>query len=338
MINKPEFITLSHGAGGLLSQQLIAQEFAPLLARAGQPLNDAAVITLGGVRVAFSTDSFTVSPLFFPGGDIGSLAVHGTVNDVAMMGGEPRFLSLAIVVEEGFPTADLHRLVQSVAEAAKRCGVDVVTGDTKVVERGAVDGLFINTTGLGVVYEQADIDPARVGLGDAVLINGTIADHGVAVMCAREELDVGGEIRSDSAPVADIVGKLIEVLGDRVHALRDPTRGGLAATLNEIAGQADVMIRLDESTLPMKPQVVGVCEILGLNPLQVACEGKFLAFVDGAAADNALAIMKSVTNGEQAAIIGEVTAVGSAQVQMRTALGTTRLVEMPPGELLPRIC
>ena len=337
-MSKPDFITLSHGAGGLLSQQLIAEEFAPLLARAGQPLNDAAVIILGDVRVAFSTDSFTVSPLFFPGGDIGSLAVHGTVNDVAMMGAAPRFLSLAFVVEEGFPRADLHRLTQSVAAAAQRCGVAVVTGDTKVVERGAADGLFINTSGLGLLYEQAQIEPTRIEPGDAVLINGTIADHGVAVMCAREELDVGGEILSDSAPVADLVAALIQALGEKVHALRDPTRGGLAATLNEIAAQAEVTIEIDQTALPIKPQVAGVCEILGLDPLQVACEGKVVTFVDGSVAKQALAIMKSRPGGEEAALIGEVMARGPAQVRLRTRLGTTRLVEMPPGELLPRIC
>jgi len=337
-MKKPEFITLSHGAGGLLSQQLIAQQFAPLLQRAGQSLNDAAVITIGDTRVAFTTDSFTVSPLFFPGGDIGSLAVHGTVNDVAMMGGVPEFISLAFVIEEGFSAQDLHRITESVAEAAERCGVAVVTGDTKVVERGAADGLFINTSGLGVVPAQTNIDPKRVAVGDALLINGTIADHGVAVMCAREELDVSGEILSDSAPVADITGQLINELGEKVHALRDPTRGGLAATLNEIATQAGVTMQLDQASLPILPQVSGVCEILGLDPLQVACEGKVLAFVDGSVAEEALTIMKSCGGGKQAAIIGQVISADRPQVRLHTPLGTTRIVEMPPGEILPRIC
>ncbi len=321
-MKKPELITLSHGAGGLLSQQLIAQEFAPLLQRAGQPLNDAAVITIGDARIAFTTDSFTVSPLFFPGGDIGSLAVHGTVNDVAMMGGIP----------------ELRRITESVAEAADRCGVAVVTGDTKVVERGAADGLFINTSGLGKIPEQANVEPKRVAVGDALLINGTIADHGVAVMCAREELDVSGEILSDSAPVADITGQLINELGEKVHALRDPTRGGLAATLNEITMQAGVTLEIDQASLPILPQVAGVCEILGLDPLQVACEGKVLAFVDGSAAEEALHIMKSRDGGQQAAIIGEVSSTDRPQVRLRTPLDTTRIVEMPAGEILPRIC
>jgi len=337
-MKKPELITLSHGAGGLLSQQLIAQQFAPLLQRAGQALNDAAVITIGGTRIAFTTDSFTVSPLFFPGGDIGSLAVHGTVNDVAMVGGVPEFISLAFVIEEGFSAQDLQRITESVAEAVERCGVAVVTGDTKVVERGAADGLFINTSGLGVVAAQTNIDPRRVAVGDALLINGTIADHGVAVMCAREELDVSGEILSDSAPVADITGQLINELGEKVHALRDPTRGGLASTLNEIATQAGVTLEIDQASLPILPQVAGVCEILGLDPLQVACEGKVLAFVDGSVAEEALTIMKSRDGGQQAAIIGQVTSADRPQVFLRTPLGTTRIVEMPPGEILPRIC
>ena len=337
-MKKPELITLSHGAGGVLSQQLIAQEFAPLLQQAGQQLNDAAVITIGEARIAFTTDSFTVSPLFFPGGDIGSLAVHGTVNDVAMMGGVPEFISLAFVIEEGFSAQDLHRITESVAEAVERCDVAVVTGDTKVVERGAADGLFINTSGLGVVPAQTNIDPKRVAVGDALLINGTIADHGVAVMCAREELDVSGEILSDSAPVAQITSKLIADLGEKVHALRDPTRGGLAATLNEIATQAGVTLEIDQASLPILPQVSGVCEILGLDPLQVACEGKALAFVDGAVAAEALTIMKSCDGGQQAAIIGEVTSADRPQVRLRTPLGTTRIVEMPLGEILPRIC
>ncbi len=337
-MKKPKLITLSHGAGGLLSQQLIAQQFAPLLKRAGQALNDAAVITIGDTKVAFSTDSFTVSPLFFPGGDIGSLAIHGTVNDVAMMGGLPEFISLAFVIEEGFSAQALHRITQSVAEAADRCSVAVVTGDTKVVERGAADGLFINTSGLGVVPAQINIDPRQVAVGDVLLINGTIADHGVAVMCAREELDVSGEILSDSAPVADITGQLINKLGEKVHALRDPTRGGLASTLNEITTQAGVILEIDQTTLPILPQVAGVCEILGLDPLQVACEGKVLAFVDGSVADEALTIMKSCGGGKQAAIIGQVIGADWPQVRLRTPLGTTRIVEMPPGEILPRIC
>ena len=337
-MKKPELITLSHGAGGLLSQQLIARQFAPLLQRAGQALNDAAVITIGGTRIAFTTDSFTVSPLFFPGGDIGSLAVHGTVNDVAMMGGIPEFISLAFVIEEGFPADDLRRITESVAEAADRCGVAVVTGDTKVVERGAADGLFINTSGIGLVPPHANVDPKRVAVGDALLINGTIADHGVAVMCAREELDVSGEILSDSAPVAEITSQLVNELGEKVHALRDPTRGGLASTLNEIATQAGVSLEIDQTVLPILPQVAGVCEILGLDPLQVAGEGKVLAFVEGSVADEALTIMKSSSGGQQAAIIGQVISTNHPQVRLRTALGTTRIVEMPAGEILPRIC
>ena len=207
-----------------------------------------------------------------------------------------------------------------------------------MVERGAADGLFINTSGLGRVYEQADVEPTRVQPGDAVLINGAIAEHGTAVMCAREELDVGGEILSDSAPVADVVRELIAALGEKVHALRDPTRGGVAATLNEIAGLADVTVEVDQTALPIAPQVAGVCEILGLDPLEVACEGRFVAFVDGPVAEQALAIMHRAAGGREAAIIGEVAAAGSAQVRLRTPLGTMRIVEMPTGEILPRIC
>ncbi len=331
-------ITLGHGAGGLLSQQLIKQEFLPLLAQAGQSLNDAAVITVNGIKLAFSTDSFTVSPLFFPGGDIGSLAVHGTVNDVAMMGAEPRFLSLALIVEEGFPRDDLHRITTSIQQAAERAGVQVVTGDTKVVERGSVDGLFINTSGIGVVYEQAEVDPRRIQVGDVIRINGTIPDHGVAVMCAREELEIAGEVTSDSAPLAGLVKEMIAALGPQVHALRDPTRGGVAATLNEIAQQSQITAEIRQEALPIKPQVAGICEILGLDPLQVACEGKVVAFVAADAADEALAVMKSSPLGEESSILGEVVAAGSAQVRLRTPLGTTRIIDMPSGELLPRIC
>ncbi len=337
-MKNPKLITLSHGAGGLLSQQLITQQFAPLLEHAGQALNDAAVITINGTKIAFSTDSFTVSPLFFPGGDIGSLAIHGTVNDIAMMGGIPQYISLALVIEEGFSADDLDRIVQSIAEAADRCGVVVVTGDTKVVEHGAADGLFVNTSGLGEIPVRANVEPKRVAVGDALLINGTIADHGIAVMCAREKLDVSTEILSDSAPVSEITSKLIAELGEKVHALRDPTRGGLASTLNEIAAQAGVTVEIDQAALPILPQVAGVCEILGLDPLQVASEGKVLAFVDGSTADEALTVMKSCDGGQQAAIIGQVTSANWPQVCLRTPLGTTRVVEMPPGEILPRIC
>ena len=329
---------MGHGAGGLLSQQLTKQEFEPLLAAAGQQLNDGAIVMINGARVAFSTDSFVVSPLFFPGGDIGSLAVHGTVNDIAMMGAEPRFLSLALVIEEGFARGDLHRVVTSIEGAARRAGVVVVTGDTKVVQRGAADELFINTSGVGVVYDQAQVDPGRIEAGDAILINGTIADHGVAVLCAREELDITGEVLSDSAPLAALVKDLIAALGPQVHALRDPTRGGLAATLNEIAQQAGVTIEIRQDAVPVKPQVAGICELIGLDVLHVACEGKLVAFVAADAAAEALAIMKSCPLGGDSSILGEVVAAGGPQVRLRTSIGTTRIVDMPSGELLPRIC
>jgi len=214
----------------------------------------------------------------------------------------------------------------------------VVTGDTKVVQRGAADGLFVNTSGIGVVYDQAQVDPRRIQVGDAILINGTIADHGIAVMCAREELEVAGEVASDSAPLSGLVKDLIAALGPQVHALRDPTRGGVAATLNEIVQQAQITAEIVQEALPMKPQVAGICEILGLDPLQVACEGKAVAFVAADAADKALAVMKSSPLGEESSIIGEVVATGSAQVRLRTPIGTTRIVDMPAGELLPRIC
>ncbi len=331
-------ITLGHGAGGLLSQQLIKQEFLPLLSAAGQALNDAAVISVGGVKLAFSTDSFTVSPLFFPGGDIGSLAVHGTINDVAMMGAQPRFLSLAFIVEEGFATDDLHQITTSIQQAAHRSQVDIVTGDTKVVQRGAADGLFINTSGLGIVYDQAQVDPGRIEVGDAILINGTIADHGVAVLCAREELEVAGEVLSDSAPLAGLVGDMIAAVGPQLHCLRDPTRGGVAATLNEIAQQAQITAEIHEDALPIKPPVAAICEILGLDPLQVACEGKLIAFVAAEAVEETLAVMKSTPLGEESEIIGEVVGADAAQVRLRTSIGTSRIVDMPAGELLPRIC
>jgi hydrogenase expression/formation protein HypE len=335
-------VQMAHGGGGSLSQMLIEKLF---VAAFGNPvletLHDGAVLALGdngARRLAFSTDSFVVQPLFFPGGDIGSLAVHGTVNDVSMCGARPLALSVGFILEEGFPMADLWRIVESLRDAAADAGVSVVTGDTKVVDRGKGDGVYINTTGVGVVEDGIDITPKRARPGDKVLLSGAIAEHGIAIMSVREGLEFETRIESDSAALYPLIGPLLEHLGERVRVLRDPTRGGVASALNEIAGQADAGISLDEAAIPLAEEVRGACEILGFDPLYVANEGKCLAIVEADAAEPALELWRSHPLGARAAIVGEVVEEHPGRVVLRSTIGGRRIVDMLSGEQLPRIC
>lgn len=331
-------VVLAHGGGGRLTQRLIETLVLPHFRNQWlAPLHDGAVLTIGGERLAFSTDSFVVRPIFFPGGDIGSLAVHGTVNDLAMCGARPLYLSAAFIIEEGLPMEDLRRVVESMRRAADAAGVALVTGDTKVVDRGKGDAIFINTSGVGLMPEGVDIAPSRARAGDKVIVSGAIAVHGMAVMSVREGLEFEAEIVSDSAPLADLTAALLP-LGADVHVLRDPTRGGVASALVEIAESAGVGVRLEEAAIPIDEAVKAACEILGLDPLYVANEGKLLALVAPEAADRALAAMRGHPLGERAAIIGEIVADHPRFVTMRTRVGGSRVVDMLSGEQLPRIC
>ena len=337
-VNK-DLILLGHGSGGKLSHQLLDDLIVPTLSGvppSGQ--NDAAVVEQGGGRIAFTTDSYVVDPIFFPGGNIGSLAVNGTVNDLAMMGAQPRFISAGLIIEEGFSRAALAEILASMRAAADAAGVRIVTGDTKVVPRGKADKIFINTSGIGEIGHDFTITGASARPGDLVLVNGTIGDHGIAVMAAREGLELETDIQSDCAALNGLVAEIIAEGGGAVHVLRDPTRGGVATTLKEIALQSGVTITLREETLPLNSAVKGVCAILGLDPLYVANEGKLLAIVAPEAAERVLARMRRHPQGAGTAVIGVVTAAGGGRVQMETAVGGLRAVEMLAGEQLPRIC
>ena len=331
-------VELGHGAGGRTMTQLIEELFEqcfdnPFLAQH----NDQACFEVDGGRMVMSTDGFVIAPLFFPGGDIGSLAVHGTVNDVAMAGAWPMYLSAGMILEEGFPLADLARIVDSMAAASRAAGVPVVTGDTKVVERGKGDGIFITTTGVGMVPNGVRISADQARPGDAVLVSGTLGDHGVAVMSKRADLAFETEILSDQAALHTLVAEMVRAV-PRIHAMRDPTRGGLAAVLNEIARESRVGIRIDEAALPIATPVRGACELLGLDPLYVANEGKLVAFCATADADRLLAVMRGHPLGADAAIIGEVVDDPHRFVQMQTGFGGNRVIDWLAGEQLPRIC
>lgn len=333
-------VEMAHGAGGRAMAQLIAELFARHLGNEylGQG-NDGAVLpapTLGG-KLVMATDSHVVSPLFFPGGDIGCLAVHGTINDVAVMGARPLYLAAGFILEEGFPLAELERIVVSMAQAAKKAGVPVVTGDTKVVERGKGDGVFITTTGVGVCPQGRELGGQRAQPGDAILISGTIGDHGVAIMSQRENLSFEAPIVSDTAALHELIERLFESGAD-IHVLRDPTRGGLAATLNEIAAQSGVGMVLEETAIPLHPVVDAACEFLGLDPLHVANEGKLVCICAAADAERALAALRAHPLGSQAAVIGEVVADDHHFVQLATRLGGRRIVDWLTGDQLPRIC
>lgn len=332
-------VLLAHGGGGTLSKMLIENMFIPVFANPElNPLHDGAVVATTRGRIAVSTDSFVIDPIFFPGGDIGSLAVHGTVNDVAMCGASPTMLAVAFVIEEGLPMEALWRIVNSMQNAASEAGVSIVTGDTKVVDRGKGDGIYITTTGFGTVVESIEIAPNRAEPGDVVLLSGAIAEHGIAVMSVREGLEFETEIRSDSASLNGLVERILDAAGPAVHVLRDPTRGGVASATNEIAAAAGIGIQLTESTIPVAEQVRGACEILGFDPLYVANEGKLIAVVAPEAADSVLAAMQGHPLGRQAAAVGNVVADHPGRVLMRSHIGGNRVVEMLSGEQLPRIC
>jgi hydrogenase expression/formation protein HypE len=334
-----ERILLAHGGGGQLMHRLIDQILAPPLSNAAlDARHDGGVITLAsGARLAMTTDSYVVRPLFFPGGDIGSLAVNGTVNDLAMCGARPLGLSVGLILEEGFPIADLGRIVESMRGAAQAIPVPVVTGDTKVVERGKGDGVFINSAGIGLVGDGVDISPARVREGDAVVLSGDVGRHGIAVLAAREGLSFETTIESDCAPLWAPVLALLEA-GLHIHCLRDLTRGGLASALVEIAEAADVCIEIDEGRIPVREDVRGACELLGFDPLYLANEGRFVAFLPEDEADRALDLLRRLDPQTQAARIGEVRSSGEVRVAMRTHYGGRRVIDMLSGEQLPRIC
>jgi hydrogenase expression/formation protein HypE len=331
-------IVLAHGSGGKLSQRLMQEVVLPQFRNELlEPLHDGALFSVGDARLAFSTDSYVVSPIFFPGGDIGKLAVHGTVNDLSMCGATPLHLSVGFILEEGLPLDDFRRVVASMREAADEAGVTLVTGDTKVVDRGKADRIFINTSGIGVVAKGVNIDPKRAKPGDKILLSGEIATHGIAIMSVREGLEFETEIASDSAPLNGLVQAMLATKQD-IHVLRDPTRGGVTSALSEIAQAAGIGMVLDEARIPIHEAVKGACEILGLDPLYVANEGKLLAVVPANGADAVLAAMRSHPLGRKAAIIGEVTTDHAGFVLMKTRIGGSRVVDMLSGEQLPRIC
>jgi hydrogenase expression/formation protein HypE len=332
-------ITLGHGGGGKLSHNLISKLFLPLFSNSYlQELHDGAVFSVDSGRLAFTTDSFVVSPAFFPGGNIGDLSVNGTVNDLAMCGAKPLYLSLALILEEGFLVNDLFKVIVSIRNACDAAEVQIITGDMKVVEQGKGDGIFINTTGIGQVFNGVRISPSRIQPGDKILLSGPIAEHGIAILSLREGLSFETELRSDTANLWPLVKLIIESAADDVHAMRDATRGGVASVLNEMAKSAEVGIVIEESQIPVREDVRGACEILGLDPLYVANEGKFVTFVDKNATEGVMRIMRQTRLGEDARIIGEVTSAHPGIVRLKTVLGGSRVVEMMSGEQLPRIC
>ena len=331
-------VLLGHGSGGKLSAELVRDVFLaafhnPILAR----MDDQAIVSINGSRLAFTTDTFVVKPLFFPGGDIGSLAVHGTVNDLAMGGARPLFLSAAFIIEEGLSMETLRAVVRSFERAAAAAGVQVVTGDTKVVEKGSGDGLFINTSGIGVVPDGVELSASKALPGDRVLLSGPVGEHGIAILAKREGLEFDCDLASDSAALHTLVADMLAASRE-IRCLRDPTRGGVSSTLNEIASQAGVGIEIDERFIPVREEVKGACEMLGLDPLYVANEGKLIAIVATDAADCVLAAMRSHPLGAQARMIGTVTAAHPRLVTMRTTVGPSRIVDMLAGDQLPRIC
>lgn len=335
---KEDRILLAHGSGGKLSHKLINEVFLrafphPILKR----LDDSATFQASAEKLAFTTDTYVVNPIFFPGGDIGRLAICGTVNDLSMSGATPLYISVSFVFEEGFLFSDLEKILNSMVEACKEAEVAIVTGDTKVVEKGSVDQLFVNTAGVGIISEEADISGANLKAGDKIILSGPIGDHGIAVMSKREGLEFQTEVKSDCAPLSHLVGKMLRK-SRKIRALRDPTRGGIASSLNEFASQSKVEIIIDEEKVLVSEGVLGACEMLGLDPYQVANEGKLLAAVAQEDAEKVLQAMRREKYGEKAAIIGEVTENTTGRVLVKTAIGTTRILDMLVGEQLPRIC
>lgn len=330
-------VILAHGSGGRLSHDLIERHLVPhlknpILSR----MDDSAALDLKG-RIAFTTDSYVIRPVFFPGGDIGRLAVCGTINDLCTSGAVPKYLGLSLIIEEGFPLADLERIMSSVSETAREAGVIIVTGDTKVVDHGSADGIFINTSGIGIISEGVEISGGNAKEGDKVIISGTVGDHGIAVMAQREGLRFTVPVESDCAPLNSLVSDILEVSAN-IHSLRDPTRGGLATTLNEIASQSGVGIQIYEDSIPVKDAVRGMCEILGFDPLYIANEGKMVIIVAAEDAGRIIDALHKNKYGRDAVVIGEVTSQHKGRVILKTALGASRILDMPAGDLLPRIC
>ncbi len=335
---KHDRIILAHGGGGSLTEELIRRVIVPRLDNAAlRPLEDAAVLSFGGEKLAFTTDSYVVKPYRFPGGDIGKLAVCGTVNDLAVQGAKPLWLSLGLILEEGLPVADLEQVLDSIRDTAAQVGVQVVTGDTKVVERGRCEGIYINTAGIGRVVVPEPVGAARVRAGDVVIVNGGLGEHGVAVLSCREGIAFQTSVISDCAPLWGLVESVL-ASGAEIHAMRDPTRGGLAATLCDIAAASGVGLRVEENALPVSPAVRGACDLLGLDPLTIANEGKVVLFCPRSDAEKVLAAMRAHPLGQEARVIGEATAKPKGMAVMRTAIGGERIIDLPTGEDLPRIC
>ena len=335
---KSDRILLDHGSGGRASQRFISETILhyfknPIL----ENLDDSADFSINGQKLAFTTDSYTVDPLFFPGGDIGKLAIHGTVNDLAMRGAKPRYLSVGLIIEEGLSLADLDTILKSMQQAAQEADVLIVTGDTKVVPKGAADKIFINTSGVGIIPNEIDISGKNARTGDKIIVSGTIADHGITIMTQREGLNFNAPLYSDTAPLNHLVEEMMSA-SSQIHVLRDPTRGGIGTTLNEIAQQSDVGIQVREKDIPIRDEVCGACELLGLDPLYLANEGKLLAIVGQEDAELILQIMQSNKYGKESTIIGEVIENPAGKVLLETYIGGNRIVDMLTGEQLPRIC
>ena len=335
---KYDKILLEHGGGGLLSNELISEYFLPGFQNPYlERLEDSAVLTIGNQKFCFTTDSYVVSPVFFPGGNIGSLAVHGTVNDISVCGGKPLYMSCGFILEEGFPFASLQTIIRTMAAAAAEANVKIVTGDTKVVARGAADGIFINTSGIGIVEYSGALSVKSIQPDDVIIVNGTIGDHGAAIIQARENLSLSSDLLSDSAPLNGLIAEILNA-SPNVHCMRDATRGGLGAILAEIAKSAQVRMDIHENSIPLQDNVRGVCEILGFEPLFLANEGKMILFCSKSDAEKILNVMRKHQYGHHAAIIGRVSKAEQGRVVLKTSIGGERLIDLPTGELVPRIC
>jgi len=335
---KTDTILLDHGSGGKISHQLITDLMLPIFDNPMlAALHDGAAINIDGSRLAFSTDTYVVDPIFFPGGNIGDLAVNGTVNDLAMCGAEPLYLSVGLIIEEGFSIADFKIILKSMGVASEKVGVKVVTGDTKVVPKGAVDKIFINTSGIGKIPDKVNISSQNARPGDAIILSGTIADHGMTVLTQREGMTFDSSLKSDTSPLNHMVSRMLSACKD-IHVLRDPTRGGVATALNEIAGKSNVGIRIYEEKIPLKNETESICELLGFDPLYVANEGKLIAFVDADRADQVLSVIQEDAHGKDACIVGKVVSDHIGKVVMKTRIGGNRIIDMMTGGQLPRIC
>jgi hydrogenase expression/formation protein HypE len=331
-------IQLDHGSGGSASHQLITKLFLPTFDNPWlRQMDDSAQLSIGNKRIAFSTDTFVVSPIFFPGGDIGDLAINGTVNDIAMSGANPLYLSIGMIIEEGFSIDSLHRILQSMKKAAQKANVQIVTGDTKVMPSGKLDGIAINTSGMGIITSDCHISANRAQTGDKIIISGTIADHGITILTQRDNLMIEGDIQSDTAPLNELVLQMITVCKD-IHVLRDPTRGGITSVLNEIAHQSGVEIEIQEDAVPIKPEISACCELFGFDPFSIANEGKLIAFVPASSVDQVLSVMHRHPLATQASVIGSVISDNNPVVYVKTSIGGKRLMHMQVGDQMPRIC